>query len=89
MSITKAEKKEIFAEFGSSEEDTGSSDAQVALFTHRINHITDHLKEHENDHSSRRNLLQLVGKRRRLLNYIKDNDVVRYRELIKKLGIRK
>lgn len=89
MSITKEEKKEIFKEYGASEEDTGSSEAQVALFTHRINHLTDHLKEHENDHSSRRTLLQLVGKRRRLLNYIKDNDVVQYRELIQKLGIRK
>lgn len=89
MSITKEEKKQIFEEYGASEQDTGSSEAQVALFTSRINHLTEHLREHENDHSSRLSLLKLVGKRRRLLNYIKDNDIVKYRELIKKLGIRK
>jgi len=89
MSITKAEKKELFKEFGTSDKDTGSSKAQVALFTKRINHLTEHLNDNQGDHVSRRSLLKLVGKRRRLLNYIKRNDVVEYRELIKELGIRK
>jgi len=89
MSITKDQKKQIFKEYGASEQDTGSSEAQVALFTSRINHLTEHLRDHESDHSSRRSLLKLVGKRRRLLNYIKNKDIVQYRELIKKLGIRK
>jgi len=68
---------------------TGSTEGQIALFTHRINHLTEHLKINKKDHSSRRGLLKLVGKRRRLLNYLMKNDIEKYRELIKELGIRK
>ena len=89
MSITKEKKEEIFAKYGQSAEDTGSTESQIALFTHRINHLTEHLKENSKDHASRRGLLQLVGKRRRLLNYLMKKDIEKYRELIKDLGIRK
>jgi small subunit ribosomal protein S15 len=89
MSLTTEEKKEIFEKYGKGSEDTGSTEAQIALFTKRINHLTDHLKDHGQDHASRRGLLKLVGKRRRLLDYLKDNDIATYRELIADLGIRK
>lgn len=89
MSITAEEKKEIFKKFGNSETDTGSTEGQIALLTKRINDLTDHLKENEQDHASRRGLLKMVGKRRRLLNYLMKNDIEKYRELIKELGIRK
>ena len=89
MSITAEEKKEIFKKFGNSETDTGSTEGQIALLTKRINDLTDHLKENELDHASRRGLLKMVGKRRRLLNYLMKNDIEKYRELIKELGIRK
>ncbi|MCC5925252.1 MAG: 30S ribosomal protein S15 [Bacteroidetes bacterium] len=89
MNITTEEKKEIFAKFGKSEGDTGSPEAQVALFTERINRLTDHLKTHKKDHSTRLGLLKLVGKRRRLLNYIMKRDIEGYRKLIAELGIRK
>jgi len=89
MSITTDDKKEIFKNYGGSEENTGSPEAQIALFTKRINDLTDHLKDHEQDHASRRGLLKLVGKRRRLLNYLMKNDIEKYRELIQDLGIRK
>ncbi|SMO39523.1 30S ribosomal protein S15 [Gracilimonas mengyeensis] len=89
MSITAEEKKEIFKKFGKSETDTGSTEGQIALLTKRINDLTDHLKENEQDHASRRGLLKMVGKRRRLLNYLMKNDIEKYRELIKELGIRK
>lgn len=89
MSITAEEKKEIFKKFGSSETDTGSTEGQVALLTKRINDLTDHLKENDQDHASRRGLLKMVGKRRRLLNYLMKEDIEKYRELIKELGIRK
>lgn len=89
MNITTEEKKEIFAKFGKSEGDTGSPEAQVALFTERINRLTDHLKSHKKDHSTRLGLLKLVGKRRRLLNYIMKKDIEGYRKLIAELGIRK
>jgi small subunit ribosomal protein S15 len=89
MSLTTEEKKEIFDKYGEGPEDTGSTEAQIALFTKRINHLTDHLKDHGQDHASRRGLLKLVGKRRRLLDYLKDNDIAKYRELIADLGIRK
>lgn len=81
--------KEIIAEFGKNEQDTGSANVQVALLTERINHLTSHLKIHFKDVHSRAGLLKMVGKRRRLLNYIKKNDLEQYRELIEKLGIRK
>jgi len=82
-------KKEIIAEYGNSETDTGSPEVQVALLTERINHLTEHLKMHKKDHHSRRGLLKMVGQRKGLLDYIKDRDVVGYRELIAKLGLRK
>ena len=69
--------------------DTGSSEVQIALFSERINHLTDHLKTHAHDHNSRRGLLQLVGKRRRLLNYLQRTDIERYRAVIAKLGLRR
>ena len=71
------------------DKDTGSPEVQIALFSERINHLTDHLKQHAHDHNSRRGLLQLVGKRRRLLNYLQRSDVERYRALIAKLGLRR
>lgn len=89
MNITTEEKKEIFAKYGNSPNDTGSAAAQVALFTERISRLTDHLKEHKKDHSTRLGLLKLVGKRRRLLNYIMKKDIEAYRKLIADLGIRK
>lgn len=82
-------KKEIVAKFGRNPEDTGSPEVQVALLTARINHLTEHLKEHKKDHHSRRGLLKMVGQRKGLLNYIKSKDIVKYRELIAELGLRK
>jgi len=76
-------------EFGTHATDTGSPEVQVALFTERINHLTEHLKVHKKDHHSRRGLLMLVGKRRRSLDYLKNQDVERYRSLIAKLGLRR
>lgn len=89
MSITKEKKQEIIENYGGAEKNTGSTEAQIAILTARINDLTEHLSENKQDHSSRRGLLKMVGKRRRLLNYLKDNDIVKYRELIKDLGIRK
>ena len=89
MSITKERKEEIVEKFGGSKDNTGSTEAQIAIFTERINDLTDHLKDHKQDHASRRGLLKLVGKRRKLLNYLKKNDIEQYRELISELGIRK
>jgi small subunit ribosomal protein S15 len=89
MSLTKEKKQDIFKKFGGSVENTGSTEAQIAMLTERINHLTGHLKDNNKDHASRRGLLMMVGKRRRLLNYLMKNDVVKYRELIKELGIRK
>ena len=89
MSITKERKEELVEKYGGSKENTGSTEAQIAIFTERINDLTDHLKDHGQDHASRRGLLKLVGKRRRLLNYLKNNDIEKYRELISELGIRK
>ena len=82
-------KQEIIETYGKSPQDTGSAEVQVALLTERINHLTDHLKAHSKDVHSRVGLLKMVGKRRRLLNYIKNKNVDNYRELIGKLGIRK
>ena len=81
--------KTIIEEYGQHDSDTGSPEVQVALLTERINHLTDHLREHKKDHHSRRGLLMLVGKRRRLLNYLRREDVGRYRSLIAKLGLRR
>jgi small subunit ribosomal protein S15 len=89
MYITSENKKEIFKEYGKSEFDTGSAEGQIALFTFRIKHLTDHLKINQKDIATRRSLVLLVGKRRRLLDYLKKKDIERYRAIIKKLGIRK
>ncbi len=89
MSLTKEKKKEIIDQYGGTPGNTGSAEAQIALLTHRIDHLTDHLKQHGKDHASRRGLLLMVGKRRRLLNYLMNNDIEKYRSLIKDLGIRK
>ena len=82
-------KTEIIKEFGRFEGDTGSPEVQIALLTARINELNDHLKMHKKDHHSRRGLLKMVGQRRGLLNYLKDNDIEKYRKLISELGLRK
>lgn len=87
-SISKERTAELIAEYGKNAQDSGSAEVQVAILTERIRNLTEHLKEHPKDHHTRRGLLMLVGKRRRLLVYIKDRDIIEYRELIKKLGIR-
>ena len=89
MYLDAEKKKEIFEKHGKSNEDTGSSESQIALFSHRISHLTGHLKEHKKDHSTRRALIKMVGKRRKLLKYLMDNDIERYRSIIKALGLRK
>lgn len=91
MYLTSEKKQEIFETHGKekSKTDTGSPEAQIALFTHRINHLTEHLKENKKDHVTRRGLLKLVGKRRRLLDYLIKKDIMRYRAIIAELGIRK
>ncbi len=89
MSLSTEEKKEIFKEHGKSESDTGTSEAQIALFTTRINHLTDHLKRNRKDFATQRSLIAMVGKRRKLLNYLKDKEIGRYRAIIKKLNLRK
>ena len=88
MVMTKERKNEIIKEFGSSSQDTGSSEVQVALLSDRINYLTEHLKVHKKDHHSRRGLLVLVSQRNRLLKYISKKDVEKYRALTEKLGIR-
>jgi small subunit ribosomal protein S15 len=87
--ITKERKQELIAEHGNGENDTGTAEVQIAIFTTRINELTEHLQTHVKDHASRRGLLLLVGKRRRLLDYLADTDIERYRAIIVKLGIRK
>ncbi|HBX53062.1 MAG: 30S ribosomal protein S15 [Bacteroidetes bacterium RIFOXYA12_FULL_35_11] len=82
-------KKEIFTKYGKSNTNTGSSEGQVALFSYRIDHLTSHLKVNKKDFSTQRALVKLVGKRRRLLNYLKDNNIERYRAIIKELNLRK
>ncbi len=89
MYLTKEVKEEIFKKHGGKESNTGSTEGQVALFTHRINHLTQHLKKNHKDFNTERSLVKLVGKRRSLLDYLKKKDIVKYRELIKELGIRK
>ncbi|NVO04385.1 MAG: 30S ribosomal protein S15 [Bacteroidetes bacterium] len=89
MYLTADVKKDIFKEHGKSEFDTGSSEGQIALFTFRINHLTGHLKSNRNDKFTERSLVTLVGKRRRLLDYLKETEIERYRAVIKKLNIRK
>jgi len=89
MTLTVETKQEIVQKYGRGDNDTGSAEVQIALLTARINELTEHLREHTKDHHSRRGLLMLVGKRRRLLNYLQRSDVERYRELIKELGLRR
>ncbi|MCI8436074.1 MAG: 30S ribosomal protein S15 [Clostridia bacterium] len=87
--MDKQVKADIIAKYATHEGDTGSPEVQVALLTYRINHLTEHLKEHHKDHHSRRGLLQMVGARRSLLNYLKEVDIERYRQLVAKLDLRK
>jgi len=87
--LTTKDKKELIERFKLHEDDTGSPEVQVGLLTYRISYLTDHLKVHKKDHHSRRGLLILVGRRRRLLNYVKNKDVKRYRTIIETLGLRR
>ena len=87
--ISKEKKQEFAQRFGKNDQDTGTPEVQIAIFSHRINELTDHLKTHPKDHSSRLGLIKLVGKRRRLLNYVRSRDVERYRTITAELGIRK
>ncbi|HRG87968.1 MAG TPA: 30S ribosomal protein S15 [Chitinophagales bacterium] len=89
MQVTAEVKKKLFKEYGGSEKNTGSTEAQIALFTERINHISQHLGTNKKDHSNTRALVRLVGQRRRLLNYLMKTDLNGYRKLIEKLNIRK
>ncbi|MBN1924845.1 MAG: 30S ribosomal protein S15 [Prolixibacteraceae bacterium] len=89
MYLTSDKKKEIFAKHGKSETDTGNAEGQIALFSLRIAHLTEHLKKNKKDFSTQRALISLVGKRRRLLDYLKDRDIKRYRAIIKELNLRK
>jgi small subunit ribosomal protein S15 len=89
MTLTTEKKQAIFEKFGQGKTDSGSTEGQVALFTERINHLTSHLKTNSKDFNTERALVALVGKRRKLLNYLKNKDILKYRELIKELGIRK
>ena len=89
MTVTQERKRELIAKFGEGENDTGKAEVQIALLTERINDLTEHLRGHSKDHHSRRGLLMLVGKRRRLLNYLQRKDVDRYRALIAELGLRR
>lgn len=87
--LTKEQKEGIFNEFGGAKTNSGSIEAQIALFTHRIEGLSNHLKENRKDHSCRRTLLTLVGKRKRYLQYLSKKDITKYRALIEKLGLRK
>lgn len=89
MYLDSEKKKEIFKEFGKSETNTGSAEGQIAMFSYRINHLTNHLKENRKDFNTQRSLIRLVGKRRGLLNYLMKTDVTRYRAIIQELGLRK
>ena len=89
MSLTKDKKAELVGKYGRDGDDTGSTEVQVALLTERINELTEHLRAHSKDHHSRRGLLMLVGRRRRLLNYLQKKDLEGYRELIRELGLRR
>ena len=89
MYLTKEVKEEIFKKYGNSEKNTGSTEGQIALFTHRINHLTQHLKKNHKDFNTERSLVKLVGKRRSLLDYLMKKDIMRYRAIVKELGLRK
>ena len=87
--LTSEQKKEIFSKYGKSNSDTGSPESQIALFSNRIEHLTKHLQIHKKDFATQRSLLKLVGKRRRLLHYLKDRDIERYRAIVAALGLRR
>jgi len=89
MYLTSEKKEELFSTYGKSNKDTGSVESQVALFSYRIAHLTEHVKKNHKDNATRRSLLKLVGKRRALLDYLKREDIERYRALVKALGLRK
>ena len=89
MYLTTDTKKQIFAKHGKSEKDTGSAEGQIALFTMRINHLTNHLKSNKKDYGTQRSLIRLVGKRRSLLDYLQKTDINRYRAIVKELDLRK
>jgi small subunit ribosomal protein S15 len=89
MTVTAERKQELVTKFGKAERDTGSAEVQIALMTERINDLTQHLRAHSKDHHSRRGLLMLVGRRRRLLNYLQRSHLESYRSLVKELGLRK
>jgi len=89
MYLDSEKKQEIFGKYGKSNTDTGSPEAQIALFSYRISHLTEHLKSNRKDYSTERALVMLVGKRRRLLDYLKAKDIMRYRAIIKELGLRR
>jgi len=87
--ITKEQTQHLAEKFGENSQDTGRAEVQIAIFSHRINHLTQHLRNHSKDHATRRGLLKLVGKRRRMLNYLIEKDIERYRSITKALGLRK
>jgi small subunit ribosomal protein S15 len=89
MPLTQERKQELVSKFGDGPADTGKTEVQVALLTERINELNEHLREHRKDHHSRRGLLMLVGRRRRLLNYLRDSDLERYRTVLRELGLRR
>lgn len=89
MYLTPKVKEEIFKKHGKSATDTGSAEGQIALFTHRITHLTEHLKKNHKDYNTERSLVKLVGKRRSLLDYLMKKDIMRYRAIVKELGLRK
>lgn len=89
MHLTIEEKNKVYKKYGGSETNTGSTEGQIAIFTERIKHLTEHMKKNRKDFSTQRALQLMVGKRRNLLDYLKDKDIIKYRELIKDLGIRK
>ncbi len=89
MSLARDKKERLIRQYRMHDQDSGSPEIQIALLTERINHLTEHLKKHTKDFSSRRGLLKLVGKRRRLLDYLKDNDLEGYRKIVEELGLRK
>lgn len=89
MYLTAEKKEELFSKYGKSNKDTGSPESQISLFSYRIDHLTEHLKKNKKDNATQRSLIKLVGKRRALLDYLKKNDIERYRSIIKELNIRK
>ena len=89
MILTKEKKKEIFKEYGGSETNTGSTEGQIAMLTHRIDHISGHLRGHRKDHSTTRSLFKMVGQRKRLLKYLAHKDIMKYRSMLEKLDLRK